>query len=130
MPSDARRNAPLVAREPCVVAGLDIAAAVFSELDPELRMQPSLCDGARISKTGLVATISGRTSPILTGERVALNLLQRLSEIATLTRRYVDEVAGTGVSISDTRKTTPGLRAFEKYAVRAGGIIASASTTR
>jgi len=121
VPSEARTNAALVAREPCVVAGLDIAAAVFSELDPELRMQPSVCDGARVSNAGIVATISGRTSPILTGERVALNLLQRLSGIATLTRRYVDEVAGTGVSISDTRKTTPGLRAFEKYAVRAGG---------
>ena len=121
VPSEARTNAALVAREPFVVAGLDIAAAVFSELDPELRMRLSVCDGARISKAGIVATISGRSAPILTGERVALNLLQRLSGIATLTRRYVDEVAGTGVSISDTRKTTPGLRAFEKYAVRAGG---------
>jgi len=121
VPSDARTNAALVAREPCVVAGLDIAAAVFSELDSDLLMQPSIRDGARMSTAGLVATISGRTSSILTGERVALNLLQRLSGIATLTRRYVDEVAGTGVSISDTRKTTPGLRAFEKYAVRAGG---------
>jgi len=121
VPSDARTTAAIVAREPCVVAGLDIAAAVFLELDPDLRMQASVCDGTRISKAGLVATISGRTSPILTGERVALNLLQRLSGIATLTRRFVDELAGTGVSISDTRKTTPGLRAFEKYAVRAGG---------
>ena len=121
VPSDARTTAALVAREPCVVAGLDIAAAVFSELDPELRMQPSVRDGARMSTAGLVATMSGRTSSMLTGERVALNLLQRLSGIATLTRRYVDEVAGTEVSISDTRKTTPGLRAFEKYAVRAGG---------
>lgn len=121
VPPDARTNAALVAREPCVVAGLGLVAAVFSELDPELRMLPSVRDGARVFEAGLLATISGRTSPILTGERVALNLLQRLSGIATLTRRYVDEVAGTGVSISDTRKTTPGLRAFEKYAVRAGG---------
>ena len=121
VPSDARTDAALLAREPCVVAGLDIASAVFSELDPDVRMQPSVCDGARVSRGALVATISGRSSPILTGERVALNLLQHLSGIATATRRYVDEVGGTGVSISDTRKTTPGLRAFEKYAVRAGG---------
>jgi nicotinate-nucleotide pyrophosphorylase (carboxylating) len=119
--ASARTRAALVARESCVIAGLACAAAVFSELDPHLRLELVVGDGARLPATGIVAMIAGRTQPILTGERVALNLLQRLSGIATVTRRYVDEVAGTGVSISDTRKTTPGLRAFEKYAVRVGG---------
>ena len=119
--ADARIRGTLVAREPCVVAGLAVAAAVFAELDPQLRMAPGVSDGARLPAAGVIATIAGRAAPILTGERVALNLLQRLSGIATMTRRYVDEIAGTGASISDTRKTSPGMRAFEKYAVRAGG---------
>jgi len=121
VPSGARTHGTLVAREPCVIAGLDMAAAVFSALDPQLRLEPGVRDGALLPAAGIVATIAGRAAPILTGERVALNLLQRLSGIATLTRRYVNEVAGSGASISDTRKTTPGLRAFEKYAVRMGG---------
>lgn len=121
VPDDATATFALVSREPCVLAGLDLAAAVFATLDAEVKTQPIVSDGASVSAAFVVATVSGRAAPILTGERVALNLLQRLSGVATLTRRYVDAVAGTGVSISDTRKTTPGLRNFEKYAVRVGG---------
>ena len=121
VPADARAHATIVAHEPCVVAGLSVAAAVFSALDLEVRMRPMVEEGATLAAADVAATLSGRTGPILTAERVALNLLQRLSGIATLTRRYVDALAGTGVSISDTRKTTPGLRVFEKYAVRIGG---------
>src|SRR5262249_27462521 len=86
-----------------------------------LHLQAHARDGERVEAGCVVATIAGATAPILTGERLALNLLQRLSGIATATRRFVDEIAGTGTSISDTRKTTPGLRAFERYAVRVGG---------
>ena len=121
VPAGGTTTAAIVAREPCMIAGLGVAAAVFSELNAVLRLQPIVRDGASVPKGFVVATVAGPTAPILTGERLALNLLQRLSGMATLTRRYVDEVAGTGASISDTRKTTPGLRAFEKYAVRVGG---------
>ena len=121
VPHGLRGKGALVARESCVLAGLDVALAVFQMLDEDLHLEPKVRDGDRVAAAGVVAMISGRTAPMLTGERVALNLLQHLSAIATLTRRYVDAVAGTGVSISDTRKTTPGLRLFDKRAVRAGG---------
>ena len=121
VPPGLRGQCAIIARESCVLAGLDVALAVFEVLDPDLRVEPKMRDGDRVPAAGVVAMISGRTSPMLTGERVALNVLQHLSAIATLTRRYVDAVAGTGASISDTRKTTPGLRLFDKRAVRAGG---------
>lgn len=121
VPAGATAKAWIVARASCVVAGLPIAQAVFAELDPEVAAEPQVCDGTLVAAGARVMRLAGRAAPILSGERLALNLLQRLSGVATVTRRYVEEVAGTGASVSDTRKTTPGLRLFEKYAVRAGG---------
>ncbi len=121
VPPSATASGAIVAREPLVVAGLDIARAVFSELDAALAFAARVAEGTAVAAGARLASIGGRAAPILTGERLALNLLQRLSGIATLTRRYVEALAGTGVSVSDTRKTTPGMRLFEKYAVRVGG---------
>ncbi len=109
----------LTARQKGVVAGLEAARRVFAELDPSLAWQAELADGDSVAMGGVIATVSGLARPILTGERLALNLLQRLSGIATLTRRFVESAGG--VAVLDTRKTTPGLRALEKAAVRAGG---------
>jgi nicotinate-nucleotide pyrophosphorylase (carboxylating) len=111
----------IVARQTCVVAGLPIAEAVFAELDARVAADARVSDGTRVEPEARLMRLSGPAAAILTGERVALNLLQRLSGVATVTRRYADEVAGTRASVSDTRKTTPGLRIFEKYAVRVGG---------
>ncbi len=119
VPAGARLDASLLLQEAGVVCGLDVAEAVFRELDPNLEFDALARDGDVIH--GEVARLSGNARAILTGERTALNLLGRLSGIATLTRRYVDAVAGTGAQILDTRKTTPGLRALEKLAVRCGG---------
>lgn len=121
VPAAALASGTIIARERCVVAGLPLAAAVFAELDPAVVFEPSVADGHAVDAGGALARLRGPAAPILTGERLALNLLQRLSGVATVTRRYVDAVAGTGVSISDTRKTTPGLRLLEKYAVGMGG---------
>jgi nicotinate-nucleotide pyrophosphorylase (carboxylating) len=111
----------IVAREACVIAGLPIAAAVFAELDASVVSEAQVDEGARVERGTRLMRLSGSAAPILSGERLALNLLQRLSGVATITRRYADAVAGTRSSVSDTRKTTPGLRLFEKYAVRIGG---------
>ena len=110
-----------VVENDCVVAGLPVAALVFRELDPEAVLQPILADGARANGGAVLATVSARAGTLLAGERVALNFLQRLSGIATMTRRLVDAVQGTGAQITHTRKTTPGLRELERYAVRMGG---------
>jgi nicotinate-nucleotide pyrophosphorylase (carboxylating) len=120
---DAVGTAVLVTRAPGVVAGLDAVEAVFRALDPDVRVERHAADGDALPGPAPVATVSGSLRALLTGERTALNLLGRLSGIATLTRSYVDAVAGTGVAILDTRKTTPGLRLLEKYAVRCGGGI-------
>ena len=120
VPADVQTTATLVLREPGVVAGLEAARQVFHTLDPDLRWMPVAADGDRVD-AGPVARFEARARAVLTGERVALNLLGRLSGIATLTRRYVDAVAGTRALILDTRKTTPGLRTAEKWAVRCGG---------
>lgn len=117
----ARAAAAVVARQACVVAGLDVAREVFRQLDAAVVFQPGAADGDAVQAGHLLARLSGSAAAMLTGERTALNILQRLSGIATLTRRYVDAIAGTGAVVSDTRKTTPGLRLLEKYAVRAGG---------
>ncbi len=109
------------ARKPGTIAGLDLTAAAFRQLDPTTQLDIFVPDGSSVEAGAVVARVSGSARALLTGERVALNFLGRLSGIATLTRRYVDAVAGTRAHIVDTRKTTPGLRAFEKYAVRAGG---------
>jgi nicotinate-nucleotide pyrophosphorylase (carboxylating) len=111
----------MVARQACVVAGLPLAKAVFLAIDPEVAVGERAQDGDRVLPGAVLAHVEGPAGPILTGERVALNLVQRLSGIATLTRAYVDAIAGTGACVSDTRKTTPGLRVFEKYAVHVGG---------
>jgi nicotinate-nucleotide pyrophosphorylase (carboxylating) len=104
-----------------VIAGLDAFEAVFRALDPDVRVERHVADGDALPGAAPVATVSGSLRALLTGERTALNLLGRLSGIATLTRSYVDAVAGTGVAILDTRKTTPGLRLLEKRAVASGG---------
>ncbi|MEW5983837.1 MAG: carboxylating nicotinate-nucleotide diphosphorylase [Acidobacteriota bacterium] len=118
---NARARGRIVAREPCVVAGLEIARAVFEVLDGRVRFDASRGDGSQADEGAILAAVEGWAAAILTGERVALNIMQRLSGVATLTRRYVDTIAGTGATISSTRKTTPGLRLFEKYAVGVGG---------
>ncbi|HET6623063.1 MAG TPA: carboxylating nicotinate-nucleotide diphosphorylase [Gaiellaceae bacterium] len=114
-------SADVVVKEPGVVCGLDVAQAVFLAVDPELRFERLVDDGAVVAAGAPVARVEGPERAILTGERTALNFLARLSGIATLTRRYVDAVEGTGAAILDTRKTTPGLRALEKHAVACGG---------
>ena len=111
----------IVARAPGVVAGLPIAARVFSRIDPTIETALTVSDGDRVLGGQPLATVFGPARGLLMGERVALNLLGRLSGIATLTRAYVDAVGGSGARITDTRKTTPGLRTLERYAVRAGG---------
>ena len=113
--------AAILLKEAGVVCGLGVAEVVFRLVDEEILFEPLVKDGAPFERPGPVARVSGRASSILTAERVALNFLGRLSGVATLTRRYVDAVAGTGVTILDTRKTTPGLRALEKHAVACGG---------
>ena len=118
----AQRGVGLItAKAEGVIAGLPVAAAVFAVIDPELRFNADAPEGAAVSPGDLLAGVEGALAPILTGERVALNLLQRLSGIATATRKLVEAVAGLDVTILDTRKTTPGLRELERYAVRAGG---------
>ena len=114
-------SARIVAKAEGVLAGVRIAEAVFAAVDPALHVTPLLADSAGVTPGVEVLTLRGSARAILTAERVALNFLQRLSGVATLTRRYVDAVSGTSAVILDTRKTTPGLRALEKDAVRAGG---------
>jgi nicotinate-nucleotide pyrophosphorylase (carboxylating) len=104
-----------------VVAGLPAAVEVFAQLDPLLKCHCLVQDGVRVERGDTIARVSGSARSMLTGERVALNFLQRLSGIATLTRAFVERIAGTKARITDTRKTTPGLRVLEKYAVRIGG---------
>jgi nicotinate-nucleotide pyrophosphorylase (carboxylating) len=119
--ADARCRAELVVEEDGVVCGLQVAAAVFGALDERVSLERSSGEGERVAANTVVTELEGPARAILTGERTALNLLARLSGIATLTNRYVQAVAGTRAQILDTRKTTPGLRALEKYAVRCGG---------
>lgn len=114
-------TAELLVKEPGVVCGLGVAEAVFRALDPDIRFERLVREGAVVDRPTAVALVTGPERAILTSERVALNFLGRLSGIATLTKRYVDAVAGTGAAILDTRKTTPGLRALEKHAVACGG---------
>jgi nicotinate-nucleotide pyrophosphorylase (carboxylating) len=118
---DARATATLSAREPGIIAGLDLAAAAFRLVGDGVNFQPSLADGAAVAAGDMVARVTGPARLVMSGERVALNFVNHLSGIATLTRTFVEAIAGTNARICDTRKTTPGLRAFEKYAVRCGG---------
>jgi nicotinate-nucleotide pyrophosphorylase (carboxylating) len=114
-------DAVIVARRDGVIAGLPVAARVFEVLDPDIEVRLAEDDGSRVSAGTVLAELSGPSRPILVGERTALNILGRASGVATATRALVDAVGGTGARIVDTRKTTPGLRALEKYAVRMGG---------
>ncbi len=118
---DATGQAELLLKEPGVVCGLEVAEAVFQALDADVRFETLVADGDVVEGPTAVARVEGLERAILTGERTALNFLGRLSGIATLTRRYVDAVEGTGAAILDTRKTTPGLRVLEKHAVACGG---------
>jgi len=111
----------LTARRPGVVAGVPVAAAVFATVNPHVDLQIRKTDGSRVSGGDVILTVRGRLNDLLRAERPALNLLGHLSGIATLTRTWVDAIAGTGATIRDTRKTTPGMRTLEKYAVRCGG---------
>jgi nicotinate-nucleotide pyrophosphorylase (carboxylating) len=121
LPPDLTLHARIVAKEQGVVAGLPVAEAVFACVDPDLRFTPHVRDGAEMDPGDLAAEVSGPARGMLAAERIALNFLQRLSGIATLTRAYVKAVAGTPAIILDTRKTHPGYRVLEKYAVRMGG---------
>jgi nicotinate-nucleotide pyrophosphorylase (carboxylating) len=111
----------IVAKEEGIIAGLEIAKMVFQTLDPNLVFESSFKDGDKVTRKDAVAILKGRAKSILSAERTALNFLQRLSGIATLTSKYVEKIKDTGVKILDTRKTTPGFRALEKYAVKMGG---------
>ena len=121
VPESARARAAMVAREPIVVAGLDFAEAAFRQLSPELRCERGAADGQRVAEDAVLMRVEGSARAILTAERVALNFVQRLSGVATLTAQFADLIAGTRAQILDTRKTTPGWRRFEKFAVACGG---------
>jgi nicotinate-nucleotide pyrophosphorylase (carboxylating) len=119
--SDRRARCRLVARQAGVIAGLPLAREAFEQLDKAVAVRIDHDDGSRVDQNTTVMFVSGHARGLLSAERVALNFVQHLSGIASLTSRYVEAVAGTGAHILDTRKTTPGLRRLEKYAVRAGG---------
>ncbi len=121
IPPALQGKASIMAKASGVLAGMEVMRMVFQKLDPSLRVNLLVQDGARLKPGEVVATIEGNVSNILKGERVALNFLQRLSGIASETARYVEAISGYAARILDTRKTTPGLRALEKYAVRVGG---------
>ncbi len=121
IPADASFTAQMNARVWIAVAGLDIAAAFFRRLDPEARIEQLVRDGDCVEPRTTLMRIEGNARALLTAERSALNTLQHLSGVATLTRQYVDAIAGTGAILLDTRKTVPGLRVLEKYAARMGG---------
>jgi nicotinate-nucleotide pyrophosphorylase (carboxylating) len=121
VPETATARAVLRAREPLVVAGLDFAEAAFRELSAAVKIERLAKDGQRVKADEILLEISGPARPILSAERVALNFVQRLSGIATLTAQFVEAIKGTPAQILDTRKTTPGWRRFEKYAVTCGG---------
>jgi nicotinate-nucleotide pyrophosphorylase (carboxylating) len=114
-------RAQLVAKEDFTLAGIEVARRVFELLDPQVAFEGLIADGQSVRRGEVLAWLKGDAASLLQGERVALNLLQRLSGVATLTARFVKAVEGTAATIVDTRKTTPGLRALEKYAVRTGG---------
>lgn len=121
VPESARARGELVAKQELIVAGMDVARAAFQALDPAARWEPEAREGDRFFPGTVMGTVAGRARALLGAERVALNFLQRLCGIATLTRRFVDAVEGTRARIRDTRKTTPLLRFLEKHAVEVGG---------
>ena len=119
--SDTSCEAKIIAKETGILAGVDIAGKVFKKIDNDLTLNKLADDGQKIGKNAIILLIKGAASSILSAERTALNFLQRLSGIATLTSKFVEAVNGTSAKILDTRKTTPGLRLLEKYAVKMGG---------
>ncbi|HEY1143166.1 MAG TPA: carboxylating nicotinate-nucleotide diphosphorylase, partial [Sphingomicrobium sp.] len=119
--ADARFTAEMNCRQPIVVAGIDIAIAFFRALDRDVRVRKSASDGDKVPAGTVLMTLEGNARAMLSAERSALNTLQHLSGIATLTRQYVERIEGTGATLLDTRKTIPGLRLVEKYAARMGG---------
>jgi len=121
VPVETQASGVFLAKATGVVCGLELAACAFRCVDPSVRFEPLVADGTAVEPGLLLARLSGPAQSLLTGERVALNFTQRLSGTASLTRRFVEAVAGTRARIVDTRKTTPGLRTLEKYAVRCGG---------
>ncbi|CCF15358.1 nicotinate-nucleotide diphosphorylase [Brevibacillus laterosporus GI-9] len=121
IPADEKGTGILYAKKSGLIAGLDIAEQVFHTVDHELSFQRFVTEGSQVQKGNVIAEVTGSVQAILTGERLALNLLQRLSGIATRTQLFVKEISHTQARIVDTRKTTPGLRLLEKYAVRVGG---------
>jgi nicotinate-nucleotide pyrophosphorylase (carboxylating) len=121
VPENAGGLALIMVKQDGVLAGIDVCRQVFLSVDPELRIEAQAKDGDKVEFGQVVLTIQGKTRSILAAERTALNFLQHLSGIATLTNRYVEAVKGTRAVILDTRKTTPGLRTLEKYAVACGG---------
>jgi len=121
IPVDAMFEGVMDSRDAIVVAGLGVAEAFFRTLDPEVEIEPLVADGAAVAAGTELMRLRGKARALLTAERSALNTLQHLSGVATLTRAYVDAIAGTGATLLDTRKTIPGLRLLEKYATRMGG---------
>lgn len=122
-PANHTSRAFIEAGHDLTICGLEVAARVFVRVDPALKVKLTARDGDRVKKGGQVLTVVGPTAALLTAERTALNFIQRLSGVATLSRKFADLVSGTGVRVVDTRKTTPGWRALEKYAVRCGGCV-------
>lgn len=121
IPEDKTATGRFVAKEDMIICGIDLAKHIFGRVDPSIEMKANFKDGDAVKKGDVIAVVSGNAQNVLTGERTALNFMQRLTGIATLTHASVAEVAGTNAKITDTRKTTPGLRVLEKYAVRVGG---------
>lgn len=121
LPAEAAMRGQIIAKQDGVIAGLDVAQAVYETVDPRIDFRPQVDDGARVTKGQVLAFVSGPARSLLTAERTALNFLGRMSGIASLTRQFVDAVAGTKAVILDTRKTAPGLRLADKMAVRLGG---------
>lgn len=121
IPEDARSSSVIWAKQAGILAGIDVAERVFKKIDIQTQIKIHITDGAPLKSGDKIAELQGRSISLLKGERTALNFLQRMSGIASLTRKYVDAVHGTGVKVLDTRKTTPGIRILEKYAVKTGG---------
>ena len=121
VPADAQIGGQIIAKQNGIISGVDVAAAVFLFLDENMSFRSGVQDGSRVESEAVIGDLFGSARAVLTGERTALNFLGRMSGIATLTRRFVDMVAGTRAKILDTRKTAPGLRAMDKLAVRSGG---------
>lgn len=121
IPAEKTITGRFIAKENGILCGMDVAKAVFHFIDPAITLNNLKKDGEKIEKGEVIATVEGNARNILTGERLALNLMQHMSGIATRTREAVDKIAGTASRIADTRKTTPGLRVLEKYAVKCGG---------